>query len=1217
MPAKERSERGENKTDGSDFELYTKLECIRAVRDRTDVEEYTVGKELAARFGALDDVVLNVTLRGTRELTYALQAKQTLEGDPSKPDKVISSQDLWRECGNKNYYVAKYFASYLKIKQHTRPEQLKEMIIWTTQSIADTALTNFEPYVTDGQDDILKPVLGSDVRRWKFDSSKMDHPDYGDLKQLLLDEVHPLKAVVDKFISVMFKKETWDSNKGARNYYRIMAQEVIDCDMKVFQDRFIRGDCSLDSNTQLFRRIFERAMALKIPKFSMDLLNSENYKRYFILQIDDQFQKGNGQYAWKVESSASQADLEDFIARFVFYVNVPKVADFRNKLTQKLGANRFKELCGLVQQCTVEQMASKAEIDAIFELLVLRSKTNLKKDPGLEFEGDDGGLRSVLKDNNRIFIEAVQDIDCSVNRVFMTEEFANAMQPCLAFRYRNFERCKNEIIAVTKHAKVCEHGLRSVVVSGIDVPSVEGLMKELELFNGKVICLGEKVPSQHVDDLNRMSLIHHKDEFDVDKLTLDCKNFISSKEINVFGNIATVGELFSDDLIRKENYQLVMKLYRQPASECFNLGRNKLTLDPYFDSRLKELNNYLDSPIVLSDQAGMGKTTEMFYIADNIRNQRQDCLAVYLDCKIAVTHFRKIDSPEAREKLIQVVCKMIQADTDEYQILMVREMFGSGRVFLLLDGYDEVSDESQKCLEEMIAACSAANLRGLCIATRPHCLERIKLKLGQAKEIRIYSLNPFTKEEQLEYLMKTWNIRGIPFEKRTLVEKNATKLIHTFQTVFKHEALLGIPLQMKMISTVYAEEIKSDSFELPKSFQMGSILEKFVQRRLDLVVEKIKTDGKAQEYASQLMRKEFPADHVKMALSVYWGSTEHVRDLFEKNETYGLVRLNPSEAFCHETYLSYFLALHFTTHRTEPDEFKQYMKRYLCLNRVDVATKFMDFHLGKLMHNPDAIQLLKDKTNEFSHYLAKSCTETERFTLIRSSMNATSFSVFDLLHASLTESDRRKLRFRFGGEVNETENRHLINLKRLGGNQTLQLLRVLRRKHGTSFVGDILTNFLDDEEDFIAVACRKPFLEVFRWLFERVPELVVEERDALLEYLRKRVPGYLEVLIQHNNAALLEEIIVWVQSNWSREVLVTWVENYELLWVFASNVGRKCVNKELHVDSRTSMVKIIYDFCRWIYGDNVLLPEPCLSAIADIEQEGITNAFIQHFKCCQ
>ncbi|EDS30011.1 conserved hypothetical protein [Culex quinquefasciatus] len=641
MPAKERSERGENKTDGSDFELYTKLECIRAVRDRTDVEEYTVGKELAARFGALDDVVLNVTLRGTRELTYALQAKQTLEGDPSKPDKVISSQDLWRECGNKNYYVAKYFASYLKIKQHTRPEQLKEMIIWTTQSIADTALTNFEPYVTDGQDDILKPVLGSDVRRWKFDSSKMDHPDYGDLKQLLLDEVHPLKAVVDKFISVMFKKETWDSNKGARNYYRIMAQEVIDCDMKVFQDRFIRGDCSLDSNTQLFRRIFERAMALKIPKFSMDLLNSENYKRYFILQIDDQFQKGNGQYAWKVESSASQADLEDFIARFVFYVNVPKVADFRNKLTQKLGANRFKELCGLVQQCTVEQMASKAEIDAIFELLVLRSKTNLKKDPGLEFEGDDGGLRSVLKDNNRIFIEADQDIDCSVNRVFMTEEFANAMQPCLAFRYRNFERYK---------------------------------------------------------------------------------------------------------------------------------------------------------------------------------------------------------------------------------------------------------------------------------------------------------------------------------------------------------------------------------------------------------------------------------------------------------------------------------------------------------------------------------------TNEFSHYLAKSCTETERFTLIRSSMNATSFSVFDLLHASLTESDRRKLRFRFGGEVNETENRHLINLKRLGGNQTLQLLRVLRRKHGTSFVGDILTNFLDDEEDFIAVACRKPFLEVFRWLFERVPELVVEERDALLEYLRKRVPGYLEVLIQHNNAALLEEIIVWVQSNWSREVLVTWVENYELLWVFASNVGRKCMD---------------------------------------------------------
>ncbi|KAL9697527.1 hypothetical protein quinque_000968 [Culex quinquefasciatus] len=819
MPAKERSERGENKTDGSDFELYTKLECIRAVRDRTDVEEYTVGKELAARFGALDDVVLNVTLRGSRELTYALQAKQTLEGDPSKPDKVISSQDLWRECGNKNYYVAKYFASYLKIKKHTRPEQLKEMIIWTTQSIADTALANFEPYVTDGQDDILKPVLGSDVRRWKFDSSKMDHPDYGDLKQLLLDEVHPLKAVVDKFISVMFKKETWDSNKGARNYYRIMAQEVIDCDMKVFQDRFIRGDCSLDPNTQLFRRIFERAMALKIPKFSMDLLNSEDYKRYFILQIDDQFQKGNGQYAWKVESSASQADLEDFIARFVFYVNVPKVADFRNKLTQKLGANRFKELCGLVQQCTVEQMASKAEIDAIFELLVLRSKTNLKKDPGLEFEGDYGDLLSVLKDNNRIFIEAVQDIDCSVNRVFMTEEFANAMQPCLAFRYRNFER-----------------------------------------------------------------------------------------------------------------------------------------------------------------------------------------------------------------------------------------------------------------------------------------------------------------------------------------------------------SLLGIPLQMKMISTVYAEEIKSDSFELPKSFQMGSILEKFVQRRLDLVVEKIKTDGKAQEYASQLMRKEFPADHVKMALSVYWGSTEHVRDLFEKNETYGLVRLNPSEAFCHETYLSYFLALHFTTHRAEPDEFKQYMKRYLCLNRVDVATKFMDFHLGKLMHNPDAIQLLKDKTNEFSHYLAKSCTETERFTLIRSSMNATSFSVFDLLHASLTESDRRKLRFRFGGEVNETENRHLINLKRLGGNQTLRLLKVLRRKHGTSFVGDILTNFLDDEEDFIAVACRKPFLEVFRWLFERVPELVVEERDALLEYLRKRVPGYLEVLIQHNNAALLEEIIVWVQSNWSREVLVTWVENYELLVV--ANVGTRFLKSSAHVQDR-------------------------------------------------
>lgn len=1201
MPPPGRNKKGENNQDGFNYQLYTLLYLIDAFRKNKDIVDYKVGKGESTQYGALDDVVFSVKMSNGHEHICAIQAKQ------SNDDKKIFSGDLWEQKNNKNFNVLKYFESYLTMKKHlktdNRFDQLEYMIMWTTYGIGGDAEQFFEEITPTTGGDFLSQLIGDDLG-----FKRMKIANY-ELKDQILDSAHPLSKTVDHFVDVLFAKNEWKSQKAAKPCYRIMTQQVFDCSGPTFRQEFIDGkEDILSADTLIFRRIFERTMNERFKKenllFEMKQLNGIDYKQLFLLKVGDQPTKNAKNLSWNIneEDVPTENDLKHFLERFIFFVNVPKVEKLREILVSKYGVT-FEQINDLVVPYAGTQMASKEEIDAIYALISLRNLTDFKMNSSFKFMDDTMKKALSMRNDKYICVDAPLDVECSTLRVMEALEAQYTLKPFLVFRFDSFVKHKDVLLSVVTKEVLLKNGLKSIIISSIDYNSVKKVISDFSRFSAlKIIFVGQyqrgNIPN---------NCVYLKDEFDIRMLSDTSRNIINNRYINIFGKATTAGQVFAEDLFDKNNHELALKLFWN--SGRIDIGEANLTLDPYFSSRLEsfDYDEMQDrQPKVISDEAGTGKTTELTSIALQLRESFVGYLVVLIDCKTAIELFH--------DSAVEMICAAIKV-TGVVEQLIVKEMLRLEKVFILVDSVDEVSKEYSSKLEMMISEIHKLKLKGLYLATRPY-KEELKILDKIARPYKTYTLKPFSEEEQLEYLEKRCKIDDIQSEdERTMVKNNLRILVKTFHNIFKDKSLLGTPLQMNMIATIFEESIKSSSFEPPQSYQIGSIFEKFMQRKFDMK-QGPPPANKLLQKALDALKETFQPDHALVAYNIYKRRFKEASENFSNIEMYGLVKMAPSISFIHDTFYNYFLALYFLIYHTDPEEFERFMKANLCPNRINLTTKFMDYHIGtklrKLLGNrvlDSSFQVSKntllyeDKIREFNHYLCH-YEQVELFDLIRKSFNTSAFNVFEVLYDSLNDSVKNELKFRFGGDTDQ-----YINLKRLGCDQTTNLLRIMLKKRPTTFVRSFLINFPEDEEDFLEVACRKPFLEVLQWLSERMSYFDGDDRSSLNIYFQHKMSGYFKTLVQHNNASVLNEVIHWAMNNFDQHSLQQLVRENDLIMIMAANIEKAAANKILKLDDRLKMVEVMSNFYSELCGSKILITEKCLEVVNEIEHDSIRDAF--------
>ncbi|XP_055639964.1 uncharacterized protein LOC129777615 [Toxorhynchites rutilus septentrionalis] len=1231
------SNQRENVPDGYFYQLQTLVYCIHQLRQNNNrIETYDIGNAIR-EFGALDDVVFHVTPAGGNKMTYALQVKQ------AKTDKSIDNHGLW-DGPKSRFYVFKYFRSFLEIKQKISLEQLQELIIWTHMDFASDARALCEEY----DPDVGFDVLGSEDRDFLYDRYRIVQ--YQDYAQLFLKMAHPLAVIAEKFVDVMFKKQLWDTKRAAKDYFRVMATEVINNEgnevenyegeevvnnIAKFREEFIAGDECLLEGTLLFRELFERAMMKKfseknLGQFRMEDLNCEFYRNYFELIVDQKFKKGKGA-TWKIDGyEPVQQDLEDFFNRFVFYVNVPKLQDMKKFLSKSFCVD-YDELCTLVEKCTFGTMIGRDRINHLFTLLCLRNTMDHTVNSKLKFQS--GGIQKLKEQievvKKYLYVKTVQDLEISVHRVLSLVEAE--LQPhgkrYLAFRQDNFIRNSDQIQTILNIAELAKNGLEFIIVSFVSSDVANRIMMEFENTEVKIIFLG----STPIGEMP-FNCLYFEDEFDVDLLSPSNKKVIKNTKIHLFGSLTKADDIFSDQLFKKENSELALALYR--SQKNVYIGADDLELDPHFVTRdLKQNGNVIvdfekcsiSSPIVISDQSGMGKSIELVNIAVTLRKNNPDYLVAFMDCKAAVTHFEG--------DVIDMMFRILEAD-DALEQLIVKKMFFARKVVLLMDSFDEVSNMSSEALEQLIEAISRTNINKLFIATKPHCEDVIKNIFPHSL---VCKLDPFSPSNQFDYLKSFWCIDSIEDEATRLrVEQNTKCIIDKFRNILRDNTLLGIPLQTNMIAVIYQNDIRSEDFELPQSYQIGSVVMRFVDSKLDSISKHFSITNRAHELIMRTARTPIMNEHIKLAFLIHDQLVERQRQkhmkcevsrtqqqqdiqkLCDELQVYGLVRLKPSIGFIHQTYLNFFLALFYLTYSSEERTFRAFMDQHLCTSRVCLTSRFLDFHIDHIeattaLQSIDCenetseerdqfiphptTRLHPDKMQQLHNYLRFHCTEKVVYTLIRNSFNASVFNVFEVLYDSLPSSIKGKLKFRFGSQPVID---HAINLKLLGEYQIVQLLAILQKKNPTDFVRKYLTDFAEDE-DFIAMACRKPFPKVFNWLIGLSAEFSAEERAALEGYITRRLAGYVELIVRHNNSQILQQVIKWAKDTYCKASVGCFLEYNEVLRVFASSVGEEGITKKLLIDKRVDMVQIMFDLFTWTFESQFALDNHCLELMRSIQ----------------
>ncbi|XP_065081704.1 uncharacterized protein LOC135704191 [Ochlerotatus camptorhynchus] len=1214
-----RSNKGENDTTGFDFQHYTLLYCIEHLRKHKNrFPEFKIGSAIDG-FGALDDIVLHVALPGSRTVTNLLQVKHST--------RTITDIYL---CDDAKTCVLKYFKTFLFLKKTIPLEQLEQLIIWTNMSFAKNVQDWFEKYVpTDDERDILKNDGSLPYERFRFKKDK-----FKDISESFLDDAHPRTTLIDKFVHVLFEKKEWSSKYAAKSYYRVMAKEIIECNgvNSKFKEHFITGEGLLPETVQ-FRKYFEvvmKAMFIrkKIGSFTMADLNSDEYKTYYQVMVDADFTEGTkADVQWKKwEHEPQVTDLEEFRQRFIFYVKVPISIDLEKFLITQVGC--FKQLCEILKQCAFKKMIDEKITDKLF--LLMKHRENMVSRPytNLQFDDLDVLQQKVIEfmqDSSRrcLHVKAVQDVQCSGSRLI--SPIKNCLAPLneryLVVNCSNFYKNWDNLQAILKEKILVEIGLKCIIITEVPKNKLQDIETKLSTSEVKAILVGGQLDNGF------------EDKFDISTLHPDSKDIISSREIFLSEQqAAKAGEIYGNELFRKENYRLALDLFQ--IQRPIQLEGNELQLDEHFRERQLKVEqnetNVLDlirskdyQQIVVSDQAGMGKSTELINIAVEMRKTYKDHLVVCLDCKGVLRHHGD------KEDFAYIVCQMtnIRGGTKE---VVVRKIIELGKMILLLDGIDEVSGSCRTNLEAMLNTISKTRLFKLVIATRPHCNTLIQKILPLCI---ICKLEPFSTSDQLEYLMSFWKVNDLADE-NDHTEENAIELINRFRSMLKDGSLIGIPLQTYMIAVIYQTSIMAKDFEQPKPYEIGNIYKQFIELKFqESIKRQFDLTSKAHENAIRTQQENFIPDHIAMAQKIYSNAPEsELKQLFDQLQTYGLVRLHPSDSFgfVHYTYLEYFVSLYFLTHATNANKaFISFMRQNLCASRESIVTKFMNFHIGEIdpsrkletdntitdclpndFEPPSTGRLHPDKLREIHLYLLNHCSEAERYTLIRSSFNLSAFNVLEVLYDSLPTDTKSALKFRFGNKPEP----NFINLKKLGANQVVQLLNILLKKNPDKLVRLYLTDFGDSDEDFLEVACRKPFCQVLDWLVDDlIPNLNCEERIALNSYVDHRFVMYLQLIVKHNNARFLQKAIQCAKDLWPKSVILCFLLKRNVLQVFLNTVELPSDTKPLKDEQRVEMVRHIHGLYQWAFDGQFLASDDCCNTIANLQIDTIKCAFNDTF----
>ena len=187
----------------------------------------------------------------------------------------------------------------------------------------------------------------------------------------------------------------------------------------------------------------------------------------------------------------------------------------------------------------------------------------------------------------------------------------------------------------------------------------------------------------------------------------------------------------------------------------------------------------------------MGKTTILTHLAKQIKQNFPSHWIVRIDLNDHTDALKaqKEQKIEAVEFLSQRLLKL----DSPFEKDVFEQCLKEGKVVVMLDGVDEISPSYERTVIDLLQALKEKSVEQLWVTTRPHLRETLEKNL----KAHSYTLEPFSKVDQVEFLTKFWcqklNLQGTSQQQ---LEMYATEIIEKLEQSIndRDKQFSGVPI---------------------------------------------------------------------------------------------------------------------------------------------------------------------------------------------------------------------------------------------------------------------------------------------------------------------------------------------------------------------------------------------------------------------------------------
>lgn len=362
---------------------------------------------------------------------------------------------------------------------------------------------------------------------------------------------------------------------------------------------------------------------------------------------------------------------------------------------------------------------------------------------------------------------------------------------------------------------------------------------------------------------------------------------------------------------------------------------------------------------LLSDPAGMGKSTVSSHLAKTLKQQNRHYWVIRLESSEYISElsaFNSTISPSVEHDVQQdsvydefIMNKLLKLSTslersifDQY----LKNEEAKSKLIVIFDGFDEINEICRtNIIKILIYLSQKTNVRFIGITTRPNYLS----ELEEAFQEIPYILTPFSEDNQIDFLKKFWLSKkdGIRESMKHKVESQARRIIKMLSGSLnkKNSQLTGVPLLMRMIAEIYdfEDHAKLTGFGLT----LFDLYEKFIKKKEEIhSIEKTNIKGLAvdekiikllSENQTKYARKTVLKQHIEVEISEIELETTIYLGIIQKKENL--------YQFIHLTFAEFLTA--------------KYIREYIINDKIPVFNRIKEIHLITVLKDKQLAQVRK------------------------------------------------------------------------------------------------------------------------------------------------------------------------------------------------------------------------------------------------------------------